>query len=177
MSQASEKSRKWVFTLNHPTEDEILSLKNWQLCQYITWGEEVGESGTPHLQGFIYFPNCVRFMTIKKVFPRMHLEICRGTIEQAITYCHKDGKIFECGIKPSIDNQRKGMIYSIESALDISSKPISAGDLVLLNELLIDVLIELDHPVHDNYCDHRECESDEDDSPDYIDLTRKRTKY
>lgn len=189
----SEKSRKWVFTLNNPTDIEILQLKDWALPQYTTWGVEWGATGTKHLQGFLYFPNCVRFMTIKKLFPRMHLELCRGTIDQAIYYCHKgagekqadgtyvnyglDADIYEGGVKPSIDNQRKGMIYSVETAMDITDRPISPQDRELLNHILYDLAIEINHPVDDTYTDHALCESDDDEIPDYVDLTIKRTKY
>ena len=63
----------------------------------MVFGYEVGESGTPHLQGYIEFKGSKRFTTLKKLFPRAHLEKRLGTADQAARYCKKDGDYEEYG--------------------------------------------------------------------------------
>lgn len=68
-------------------------------CVYLLYGREQGESGTPHLQGFIKFDNARSFQSVKKLIPRAHIESCRVP-QKAIEYCLKDGDIFEKGTRP-----------------------------------------------------------------------------
>jgi len=96
-----------VFTCNNYSEEEELQLSELD-CQYIVYGREVGESGTPHLQGFVYFTNKRSFKAIRKLLgPHYHIEIARGTNGQAIEYCKKDGNVFEKGKAP-MDQAGKG---------------------------------------------------------------------
>lgn len=49
------------------------------------------------------------FAAIKKLFPRAHIEICRGTPQQNKDYCAKGGDYFEFGELP-----RKGARKDLE---------------------------------------------------------------
>lgn len=74
-------------------------------CTYIVYGKEVGESNTPHLQGYMEFSKRMSIRAIKKLFDveRIHLEVRKGTQEQAIAYCLKEnGEKYERGTKRSI---------------------------------------------------------------------------
>lgn len=106
--QETPKSRKWSFTLNNPTADEKSSLSDAQdRYTYCIVGNEVGESGTPHLQGFIYFPSRVRMNTVKSVVgTRAHVEMSRGTIKQNFDYCSKDGDFTEYGRRPMFQDEK-----------------------------------------------------------------------
>lgn len=86
------KSRKWAFTLNNWTPEEEQELIKYfgTVAQYIL-GREVGEEGTPHLQGYVEFPNARAFNSIKKLMPRAHIEKARGNRKQNFDYCSKDG--------------------------------------------------------------------------------------
>lgn len=63
-------------------------------------GKEVGAEGVPHLQGYVCFKTKLRFNVVKKMLPRAHLEVMRGTPQQASDYCKKDGDFAERGTVP-----------------------------------------------------------------------------
>ena len=48
------KSANYVFTLNnYQDKPEAVALLNLLPCRYMKYGREVGEEGTPHLQGMV----------------------------------------------------------------------------------------------------------------------------
>lgn len=87
-----KKCRKWCFTLNNWTEiEEKEIISNFgTMAQYIL-GHEVGEEGTPHIQGYLEFKNAVHMTSLKKVITRAHFETARGSSKQNYDYCSKDG--------------------------------------------------------------------------------------
>lgn len=94
------RSRGWCFTLNNytPEHEALLAAID---CAYIIYGREVGEQGTPHLQGFIYFSNPRAFNGVKAILPPgSHLEDSRGSVAQNVEYCSKDGDVVERGVRP-----------------------------------------------------------------------------
>lgn len=100
------RTRSYCYTLNNYTDEDILSLSTVD-CRYHIYGKEVGECGTPHLQGFIYFHNAKSFNTVRRLHDRWHIEATRGTTQQAIEYCKKEGDWYEYGEEP-ISQKRKG---------------------------------------------------------------------
>lgn len=100
----NRRSRSWVFTINNPTslqEELIKHIHRFNNAQYITFGYETGEKETPHLQGYVHFKEPRTRAQVNKIFQgTAFVEIRRGTIKQAIDYCHKDGKIVEYGTRP-----------------------------------------------------------------------------
>lgn len=66
----------------------------------MVYGKEVGESGTPHLQGYVYYGTLKSFKQVQKQIPRAHIEVQRGSFDQAIDYCKKDGSFEERGEAP-----------------------------------------------------------------------------
>ena len=110
--QASAR-KDWVFTLNNYTDDEVRTLngvlEDVAKCKYGVYGREVGESGTPHLQGFVQFVNRKRPNQVSALLGirRLHCEARRGTPDEAATYCKKDGDFVEFGqmSRPGISNK------------------------------------------------------------------------
>lgn len=86
MSRGNTKSRHYMFTINNPTNEEINTFKK-DFNKY-TFQIEQGEQGTVHLQGVGSYTNPRSFNSIKKRFPRAHIEVCK-CIAKAIEYCSK----------------------------------------------------------------------------------------
>ncbi len=88
-----DRVRGWCFTINNYTEQDCVAIKNLP-CRYIIAGLEVGESGTPHIQGYVYF-DTPRTLggTRKKLGGRAHLlqAVASGAANR--DYCRKDGNI------------------------------------------------------------------------------------
>lgn len=97
-------SKKWVFTLNNytPLEMETLETQFKKLNAKYGYGKEVGESGTPHLQGWVNFEKKVRPIETINI-KRIHWEKMRGKVEDSITYCSKDGEYASNARIPRID--------------------------------------------------------------------------
>lgn len=96
-------AKRWCFTLNNPTEEERSSivLKLEELSTLYIIGDEVGESGTPHLQGYVEFSKKIR-PVVPIGITGVHWEKVRGTRNDNITYCRKDGLIVaEKGVPPA----------------------------------------------------------------------------
>lgn len=100
--------RHWCFTINNYSEEDIAVLDSFA-CEYIIYGKEVGENGTPHLQGYVCLTNRKGMPWMKKNFHKTaHLEQKRGTVKQAIEYCKKDGDVTERGTEPE-EQSAKGV--------------------------------------------------------------------
>lgn len=105
------RSKHWCFTLNNYTETEynhIIQLYDGENSReenqitYLIVGKETGDSGTPHLQGFISFKERQRFNQVRRrISNRAHLEAARGSPLQAAEYCRKDQDFIEFGALPA----------------------------------------------------------------------------
>lgn len=93
------KMRNVCFTLNNYSDAEYTSILEWVKWQYVVIGKEVGDSGTPHLQGFGELNTQVRFSALKKLCPRARWteRYKTSTNAEAALYCKKDGAFEERG--------------------------------------------------------------------------------
>lgn len=68
----------------------------------MVFGKEVGECGTKHLQGYVYWETQRSFNVVKGLLGgnRYHIERARGTPEQNRAYCTKDNDFTEFGTIP-----------------------------------------------------------------------------
>jgi len=95
-------AKHWCFTLNNYTELEfdsiILLLQDAGEVEYAIVGREVGDEGTPHLQGYIKLRRRRTLLFVKNRFAsRGHFEVARGTVVQNRDYCSKAGDFREFG--------------------------------------------------------------------------------
>ena len=99
------RSKGWCFTLNNWTEEEYKAILSHchseSVCQYII-GKEVGEQGTPHLQGYLRGKNVIRLSTLKKINNRWHLEVAKGAPEDNLKYCSKGGDFVSGGFESKL---------------------------------------------------------------------------
>ena len=82
---------RWCFTLNNYTECEyssIVSTFNDKAKLYVI-GDEVGNSGTPHLQGYAEFKTKIRPLNLFE-FKKIHWEKAKGSKEDNYKYCSKE---------------------------------------------------------------------------------------
>lgn len=110
-NQKIMKFRNICFTLNNYTEEEYQRIQQIDIekekIRYIVVGKEVGELGTPHLQGYIEYNTQVRMAGIKKLISnRLHIEERKGTAQQALVYCKKDENYIEKG-QPKLVKDKK----------------------------------------------------------------------
>lgn len=100
---STPKARNYCFTLNNFNDAEHADIKEFAetaQCKYITVGEEKGEEGTPHLQGYCELSGARTLAWCKRaISSRAHFEPRRGTSTEAATYCQKDGKWWEKGTR------------------------------------------------------------------------------
>lgn len=115
----SPQSRNWIFTLNnHSSVDVPLTLPN---CRFVTWQEEIGESGTKHLQGYVIFKSPTRLSACKKYFPTAHWEIRQGTHQEAVNYCNKtDTRVSGPWTEgePPLDQGFRSDLHGLKRAID-----------------------------------------------------------
>lgn len=83
-------SKNWFFTFNNYNEKNIDSLVSWfQGSNHIyIFQEEIGESGTRHLQGNVTFTSKTRPTENKKNIPAIHWEKTRS-VPHSNLYCQK----------------------------------------------------------------------------------------
>ena len=88
MAAKTQQGCNWVFTLNNPQPEE--NPAHWPSTKYLVWQLEKGEEGTPHFQGYVIFHSNKTLVGVKKINPRAHWELRRGTHEEARAYCMKE---------------------------------------------------------------------------------------
>lgn len=87
------KSRKYVITINNYSDTQLSNLRDFcvKKCSWYIFGKEVGEQGTPHIQGYLEFNNAKKRSTIKKAIGgEFYCGGARGSWKQNLDYCRKD---------------------------------------------------------------------------------------
>lgn len=91
----------FVFTLNNPDKNDGFTLCDEleRCCSFVIIGLETGKKGgTYHWQGYAELRKKTRESTIRAM-GKWHVERRRGTQEQAIAYCKKDGNWIQHGVQ------------------------------------------------------------------------------
>jgi len=112
MTKIKNRSRNYTFTLNNYTQEHLTTLENLVEHKHVKgifYGKEIGESGTPHLQGFICFVILKSLKQCIKAIPGAHVEIMKGSIDSNIAYCSKDNDFVTLGALP-VTPKKKGDI-------------------------------------------------------------------
>lgn len=101
------KYRNFIFVLNNwqdkPVEHAALDALP---CRFMRYGKEVGETGTPHLQGTVVFKDpCTLSAAIGKM-KGCHVEVCKS-LDESLIYCAEDGDVTDRGTPP-VSSAQKG---------------------------------------------------------------------
>lgn len=91
-----ERCRNICLTINNYTDKDIATLEGLNY-KYMIIGYEQSKKETPHLQCYIQLTNALSFDSLKKKFPRAHIEHAIGTVEENVEYCMKEGDYDEYG--------------------------------------------------------------------------------
>ena len=123
------QAKRWCYTLNNPKQP-IPWNDYTQL--YHVYGEEKGENGTFHYQGFIIMKNQKRLNNMKELNSQAHWEIARGSNKEASDYCKKDGVFHEFGELPEEPHKLGNEAQSAKwrEISDLAKK----GDLATIDE-------------------------------------------
>lgn len=86
----TDKSRAWMITWNNYSQEDLEFWRKYlpEKCEQWAWQCEVGEQGTPHIQGALYFKAQRTFSAIKKDLPKVHLEAVKSW-KASLAYCQK----------------------------------------------------------------------------------------
>jgi hypothetical protein len=148
-----------LLTLNYPEEKgytinkcmEILITK-FKSLDYFAIVKEIGEKGNPHYHIFCCFSSTVRCSSIKRNFPEIHIDACRGTIDENIQYLKKTGKwadtakaettvegtFQEWGTKPS---ESAGKRKDMQELYQMIADGMSNAEILAVNQ---DYILQLD---------------------------------
>lgn len=140
----SRKSRRWTFTVNNYTQDDMDRLSAMKTDFLIYGFETAPGTGTPHLQGYAVFPHQKTLRTLKRYQARAHWEVAKGTHSECIAYCRKEDKTpFVRGQEPK-DRRRKIRAKAILSKDLINGQRILATERTILGlEMEKEMLLEI----------------------------------
>lgn len=101
--------RFWFLTWNNYPLDHA-DLMAAAKTRWFFYGKETAPTtGTQHLQGALYFANATTQSAIRGKLPGIYVEPAKGTVQQIIDYCSKDGDVYESGVRPVSDSERGAM--------------------------------------------------------------------
>lgn len=103
----AKQVRSIVFTLNNPADADVVitTMQKQEWIDYAIIGKETATTGTPHLQGYIKLKKQKSLKKLNKLCEeamgkRPFIEPVKGSPQQNITYCSKQGDFIEWGNKP-----------------------------------------------------------------------------
>jgi len=113
MTEVNKRSRGWALTINNYDKLGSLPDRIWAAfeedvhCLYAIFGyEEAPSTGTPHIQGYVYYQSMKSFKQMAALTEqKANLLAAKGTTAQNRAYCIKSGKFKEHG-EPMDQGQR-----------------------------------------------------------------------
>lgn len=129
------KTNRFALTINnYSPAHELLSKSDLSnSLKYWIFGREVGESGTPHLQGYVEFHNnqklritAAKSRLVGLGFPEsIHLEPAKGSGIQNVAYCSKGGDFWQGGVAPKGQGKRT----DLDNVCDLINSGSSLSDI------------------------------------------------
>jgi len=134
----SGRVRAWCFTLNNYTPEdrnELSALYDEGGVKYLVYQPERGQSGTPHLQGYIVFVNARTPGGVRQLFgKRGHWEQAHGSAESNIAYCTKEStrdgsagfEVVELGARLDVRGSGQGRGHRTD--VEVVADRVKSGD-------------------------------------------------
>lgn len=109
--KSNDPARNYCFTTYLPFENEVVIMKELKDLKYMIYGVEVcPKTSQIHFQGYLELKKPMRIAALKKLgIKTTHFEKRRGTQQQAIDYCKKDGKWQETGTLTTEQGKRNDL--------------------------------------------------------------------
>lgn len=125
-SRTVHPSIKWGFTLNNYDDSKICAIKKKIVayCRFGIFSKEVGELGTPHLQGYFEFRKKRRPIGVFGI-KEMHFDKKHGTRDDNVRYVVKDGPAFFQHPAPYVEKIFVMYEWEIYIMKEILDKPIN----------------------------------------------------
>lgn len=117
-----EEAKGWFLTLNNPTEFEKTHMAKMatEYCTKFRIQMEIGENGTPHLQGTLELKKKERLSAMKKWNNRAHWEVTKNS-QAALAYCCKErtatGECWEKGYPKPVKTLSEDQLYDWEKEI------------------------------------------------------------
>jgi len=123
------RPRSVCFTLNNYTVEEYQHIKDGPFT-YLICQEEIGATGTPHIQGFCRVDKPTVFSTWKRMLgERAHIEASKASAQRNRAYCTKPNAEFpENARRPGTEFFEKGQLPNPGERSDLSSLAEAARD-------------------------------------------------
>lgn len=121
---------RYCFTWNNYDDGSFVKIRQFieeKPVRYLCYGKEVGESGTPHLQGYFELSKQCKFGTLK-TYLDAHLIPAKGSPEENYNYCSKMGDFYEHGV---LSVSTPGKRSDLEVVREAISKGASYDDLLV----------------------------------------------
>ncbi len=130
-NQSSDnKYRGWCFTINNWNADDeaiLATLGNKPSTVWLIYGKEIGESGTPHLQGYVYFRHQVRLSSLKKAHKTAHWEPAHGSHAAQALYCKKGNQPKSEWLSDREEGPNYGLNADVTEFGEMPAKPHEKG--------------------------------------------------
>lgn len=119
---------QWISTWNNYSDDDIVKFAAWckQRTSFSVVGREVGQQGTPHLQGFHQNSRTLSFPAFHKQFPSVWVKPV-GIDNGASAYPEKDGDV--CIRHGEYEEKKPGRRTDLEAIAELAKSGKSLADI------------------------------------------------
>lgn len=151
-------TRRFVFTLNNYDNGDLAVVRSFlsgDKIRYALFGREVGEQGTPHLQGYVALKKSMRFTAIHKALPGAHVEAAKGNEQQNYEYCTKGADYEEFGVRAE-----QGKRTDLQKAIEVLKERGTKGVIEEHPDTYVKYyrgLEQLEYRLNNTPYDHDEC--------------------